>query len=236
VGAAKTGSTSLAAMFSHNYRVAHEPQVRKTTQLVIDWLEGRIQRDELQQKLLARDRQLKLELESAHPLGYISGVLADTFPRAKFIVTLREPYSWLESRLNYHHQVSPPAWENYRNYFWIQRNTEYLRQEEILDQLGLCSLDTYLNQYADHYQRVLSEIPKERFLLIKTSEINNSIPFLADYLGVNPQKIRTSHSKQSSNKIQPLKKMEQEFVRSKIWEHCQEIIVNYFPDQINHYQ
>jgi hypothetical protein len=236
VGAAKTGSTSLAAMFSPSFRAVHEPAVKKTNQLIIDWLEGKLERAELNTRLIERDRRLKLELESAHPLGYISDVLAEIFPKAKFVITLREPYSWLQSRFNYHYKVDSPSWRAYRDYFWTKRHSGYAPEEKVLEKLGLCSMDTYLSQYADHYRRVLNQIPKDRTLLLKTSEIDRSIPQLANFLGIQEKKLRIARKNQSSEKIEPLNEIDPKFVKSKIWYHCQDIIAAYFPEKASDYQ
>ncbi len=238
VGAPKTGSTSIVAMFSSSYRSAHEPFPRKTNQLIIDWLDQKIDRSQLQKQLVERDHKLYLELESAHPLGYISDILADTFPRAKFIITLREPYSWLRSRLNYQlkGKGNPPAWKAYRDYFLASRHVNYAEEEKILETLGLCSLDTFLNQYADHYHRVLTQIPEQRFLLIKTSDLNASIPILADFLGIKPNKLEIAHRKKTGQKIEPLKEINPDFTNARIWYHCHDLITQYFPETLPNYQ
>lgn len=234
VGAAKTGSTSLAAMFKSHYKSAHEPETEKTNQIVINWLDGEIGKSELKRILIKRDRRLNLELESAHPVGYISHILAEVFPASKFIITIREPYSWLKSRLNFHHKFHPSAWESYRDYFWLKRNSEYAPEEIFLKEIGLCSLDTYLQQYSDHYSRVLS-LPSHRCLIVKTSDINSSASLLSKFLNINKNSIDVCHSNQTVDKIEPLKEMNSDFVKSKIWQHCNEIITNFFPDSISTY-
>src|SRR5690348_13414736 len=94
IGAPKTGTTSIAAMFRAHYRAAHEPSAQATNRLVIGALESKIAGESLVQHLRTRDATLGLELESAHPLGYLGGALARVFPGARFIITLREPKSW----------------------------------------------------------------------------------------------------------------------------------------------
>ena len=42
--------------------------------------------------------------------------IGSVFPESKFIITYREPLSWLKSRLNYHHYKKPDNWEKYRNF------------------------------------------------------------------------------------------------------------------------
>jgi hypothetical protein len=235
IGAAKTGTTSIASSFSQFYRAQHEPETQQTNRLIIHYLEGEISKKDLQASLVKRDRRLRLEMESAHPLGYASGVLADTFPDALFIVTLREPLSWLRSRLNFHYKNNPPAWVEYRNYFWVQRHKGFAPEELPLQNYGLCSLDTYLSQYADHYARVLTEVPEERRMLLRTSEINDRLPDIAKFLGVNPDKLLTSHSKRSDNKIRPLDEIDNAFVKERIMYHCGDLISQFFPEKLEFY-
>ncbi len=235
IGAAKTGSTSLAAMLQSKYKSAHEPETERTNQLVIDWLEGVIDDSELKRTLIERDCRLNLELESAHPIGYISHVLAEVFPNSKFCITIREPYSWIRSRLNFHHRFDPPKWKPYREYFWLKEHAGYAPEEALLEELRLYSLDTYLHQYSDHYRRVLA-LPSHRCLIIKTSEINNSIVQLSKFLNIDEDSIDLRHSNQNSDKIDPLKEIDSKFVKSKIWQHCNEIISEFFPDSIHTYR
>ncbi|RZM76531.1 sulfotransferase [Leptolyngbya iicbica] len=235
IGAAKTGTTSIASSFSKSYRSGHEPETKKTNRLIIDYLEGEVSVDTLKQKLRERDERLRLEVESAHPLGYVSGVLAEIFPHALFIVTLREPLSWLRSRLNYHYSANPSAWEEYRDYFWTQRHQKYEPEEIALQKWNLCSLDTYLSQYADHYNRVLSQVPESRRLLVLTSDINLRLPEIANFVGANPRKLLIAHSKRSDNKIDPLDSINKQFVDERIMHHCGDLISNFFPDKLRDY-
>jgi hypothetical protein len=235
VGAAKTGTTSIASSFGKFYKTAHEPEALKTNRLVIKYLEGNIGIEGLREHLLDRDKRLRLELESAHPLGYVSGVLADIFPQSLFIVTIREPLSWLHSRLNFHHKTDPPAWAEYRQYFWTQRHKGFAPEEKALQRYKLCSLDTYLSQYADHYRRVFSEMPEDRRLVIDTSELENMLPSIAGFLGADPLKIVPSHNKRDQNKIKPLEEIDDAFINGKIMLHCSDLVSKYFPERLSYY-
>src|SRR5699024_1010477 len=163
-----------------------------------------------------------------------SGVLADLFPDALFLVTVRDPYSWLESRLNFHYKKDPLQWREYRHYFWISRQTEYAPEEEELRRLGLCSLDVYLSQYADQYRRVLSAVPPERRLIVRTGQINDQLPSIAALIGAPSSNVVTSaHSNQQKEKIAPLDKINVDFVRSRVHEHCSDILSEFFPEHRN---
>ena len=235
IGAAKTGTTSITSTFRARYRACHEPEASRTNRLVIDYLEGIIGRDEVMRRLVQRDRRLRLEMESAHPLGYLGGLLAETFPEARFIITLREPRAWLRSRLNYHYQTDPPAWRAYRDYFWVHRQGTHAPEEAPLQRYDLCPLDVYLAQYADHYRRVLHEVPEDRRLLVRTTNIGRRLPEIAAFLGVPAETLVASHRKRSGQKITPLQDMDEAFVRQRIRAHCGELIGRFFPERVGYY-
>ena len=236
IGAAKTGTTSVAGLFERNYLAAHEPETRQTVKTAIAHLEGNVDRAFIKDALIHRDRRLCLEVESAHPLAYVAELLVETFPAAQFFITLRDPLDWLASRLNYHINAHPPEWDEYRDYFWTQKHCGYAPEENLLAHHGAYSLDTYLAQYADHYDRVLRAVPSNRRLILKTRELSRSLPAIADFLNIPPNTLRRSHSKRSPKKTDLLSALPQSFVRAKIWHHCQPLVERYFPESLSQYR
>jgi hypothetical protein len=235
IGSEKTGTTTIAGMFDKNYRSGHETDPAKTTQLMIDYIEGLIDEEQVKAILRKRDKLLNLEMESAHPLIYVSDLLPQTFPEAKFIITIREPYSLLESRLNWDRTSTHPAWKNFKDYFFGRHHMGYEKEEEILKGYNLYSLDTYLSQYADHYRHVFNNIPEERRIFIKTGELNEAPGKIASFLGIDEHSLQMVHSNSNRHKVKILQQVDQSFVREKIWKHCSELIQRFFPDTIHLY-
>jgi len=236
IGAAKTGTTSIAHYLSSACRSAHEAETLDTNKLIIDKLEHRISKDKLLNKILQRDNRLKLEAEASHPLSYITPELVELFPYAKFIVTVREPYAWLVSRLNFHYKKKPPEWEEYREYFWTSKNKLYEPEEKILKEHNLCSLDTYLKQYAEQYDIILKSVPKERLLIVKTDKLYASTKNIIKFLNLQPEYLlEMPTSNKEEGKITILDSINEGFVRKKIWIHCHIIIKDFFPETINNY-
>ena len=124
LGAAKTGTTSLAQMLSQARRSAHEPETSKTNRLAIDYLEGVLTKEQVIKQLIKRDRRLNLEFESSHPLAYFADILPDLFQTAKFIITYREPEAWLNSRINFHNGKDPDEWREFRKFIWDRQRSQ----------------------------------------------------------------------------------------------------------------
>lgn len=235
IGAAKTGTTSLAASFSRCYRTQHEPEARRTNRLAIDYLEGRVSEFEIRRRLFSRDQRFYLEMEASHPLCYLSGLLVDLFPEAKFIATVREPLDWLRSRLNFHYKVDPPAWREYRSYFWTSRQREYREEECVLRDYGLCSLEVYLLQYADHYRRLKKVMSDDRLMVIRTDDISNMNNQISSFLSIDPSSLSIHHENKSEYVISALDELDMDYVVSQISSYCADLIKSYFPERVKFY-
>ena len=219
VGAAKTGTTSIADMLLPKYRAQHEPEPARTVDLVIKHLSDEITDADVRDRLRKRDRRLRLELESSHPMGYLTPLLVDVFPDARFIITIREPRAWLASRLKFHFIVDSseiPAWRPYRKYFWGENHDSFNKEEEVLQEYGLAPLSVYLKQYEEHYQNVMKAVPSERRLIIPTKHLDRALSQIACFLSLSPNEIEPSHRKKSPTKIDIINNINEEYVDQKI--------------------
>lgn len=183
LGAAKTGTTSLAQMLSQQRRSAHEPETAETNQIVIGYLSKKLSKNDVMQLLKKRDRRLNLEFESSHPLGYFAEFLPELFENSKFIITYRDPEAWLRSRVNFHKGKDPEEWRAYRNFIWNRHFDSFPEEETTLKDAGLFSLDAYLKQYAEQYELLLAYLPADRTLLLKTEDIDVSTARLETFCG-----------------------------------------------------
>lgn len=183
LGAAKTGTTSLAQMLSTQRRSAHEPETAETNQIIINYLSNTLSKKEVLKILKKRDRRLNLEFESSHPLGYVAEFLPELFTNAKFIITYRDPKAWLKSRVNFHKGKDPEDWRAYRDFIWNSHFDGFPVEEKMLSDSGVLSLDAYLKQYVEQYELLLTHLPAARTLLLKTEEIDSSVTRIEKFCG-----------------------------------------------------
>jgi hypothetical protein len=223
-------------MFEHNFDSRHEANIQDTNHNIINYLESKITQEQMLDYLKKRDQQLQLEMESTHSLIYVANELSSLFPQAKFIVTVREPMDWIRSRINFHFKKHPPEWEEYRQYFWMDKTESYSEKEQILQENDLASLDAYLGQYAQHYSLVAKNIPKDRKLTIRMDEISGKTSEISEFLDISPQKIIPEHSNSQPNKVAFIDSLDQQYVAQKIWHHCQGLIKEFFPEKISYYK
>lgn len=206
IGLPRSGTHSLAFLFSPEYPARHEPLTWETITYILDWLEGRCSTSKIGSFLTFRDKCLRLTLEASHYLHHVVDLLVPLFPEAKFILTVREPISWLASEFcqnlvkeSSHNKLFWTALETYR---YGRYNHEYhydtLRQTPFVYPIA-----SYLAYWKQHISRVLEAVPKERVLIVDTFEINDSIDTIVSFVGADRSKLNLTHT-QSGQRHSPV--------------------------------
>ena len=68
--------------------------------MTLSYCQGEIDKSTLYNALNERDANYQLDMEASHYLHHLSGALVDLFPMARFILTIRDPLSWIQSEIN----------------------------------------------------------------------------------------------------------------------------------------
>jgi hypothetical protein len=235
VGAAKTGTTSLAAAFARIGRVAHEPETTLTNELAIRAESGTIAKDEILARLHRRDARMRLSLEVAHPPIHVAAELVEAFPEARFLVTVREPRSWLFSRISFHEFRQTRRWEPYRRHFFRDRPHAFLPAEACLRPSGVAPLRTYLEQYEDHHRRACEHLPTDRTMVVRTDRLDDELPDIARFLGVPSGPWRLVHGNRLARRSPALDRIDPAFVDASIGRWCPGVIRRWFPETAARY-
>ena len=245
VGLFKTGTASLYALFIENYRTYHEAEARFLIQKILAFEEGKITREQLIQSVKKRDRRLGLEMDSSSINGHIIDILATEFNTAKFILTIRDCYSWLDSIFNHYIFISKryqkwSKWQYWRGQHFIhwesfiyQAHLKHAKPEQILADHGLYTLDGYLSYWAKHTNQVLTAVPSERLLIIKTLDFNQSISQIEDFLEITSGSLPRNtkiNVRKAKDKYNLLSQIDRSFVEEKINLYCRELMDKFFPE------
>ena len=188
VGTPKSGTASLAGLAERAYRARHEPQSAKLLSRVLAFQGGQTDPDSLRRWLRARDRQLWLEIESAHLLSWLIEHLVTEFPKAKFVLTIRDCYTWLDSEIN--QQLAPGGgkgpFATASELRYGESHAAYRSERELFEPLGLYPIPACLAYWPAHNRRVLETVPSERLLVVRTHEIEDSLDPIADFFEIPP--------------------------------------------------
>lgn len=235
IGTAKSGTSSIAALFRKHYQAAHEPESQHIIDIFLTDARGSLDERELIKYIKTRDKRLGLELDSSQLNYFFLDILVREFVDAKFILTLRDCYSWLDSFIN--HQLTRPAsdqWIKLRDLRFRREGLEYAKEEKILVEHGLYTLDGYLSYWAHHNRKVLLTVPRERLLIVKTSEVSSETAKIADFLGIPLDSLdqKKSHSNKATSHIGIVSKIDKRFLEKKVETHCKELMDAYFPEMM----
>jgi hypothetical protein len=242
VGAAKTGTTSIHAAFRQQYRSAHEPEWGLLIHKLLAFAHGKINKSELSRYVKHRDRRLALEIDSSHLNYHLLDILVSEFGDAKFILTIRDCYSWLDSLLNHHYPVyfslqkhqlrrNRNLWVKLYDIDFKMNEFKHAKEENILANKGLYTLDGYFSYWREHNSRVLATVPEDKLLVVKTQNINQDIQKIEEFLGIMPSTISNNvRENVRKKKFNILSQIDKDFLEEKANIHCRELMDEYFPE------
>jgi len=229
LGAGRTGTTAITEVFSGVFRASHEAHVAETATLLSDYLSDTVSKRDVKRKLIARDRRWRLEFESSPFLAGLSAPLAEAFPRAQFLLTVRPPREWLRSNIdkciNSPRTDLPPHFVHLRDLNYGPPPEQYPPPESILSHYNLHSLSGFLKYRSWHHATVLDSIPSDRRLIIKTSNLDRAVPRIANFLGVSRERLSKSPKKNAAPERHGiLSKIDHDYVLRLIERHCGDTI------------
>ena len=244
VGLNKTGTASLYFLF-RDYQTSHEVENRFLIQKLLAFEQGKITRPKLAQSIKKRDRRLGLEMDSSSINSQIIDILVEEFKTAKFILTIRDCYSWLDSIFNHYIFISKrqqkwSKWQYWRGQHFIQwekfiyqAHLKHAKSEQILAEHGLHTLDGYLSHWERQINKVLTTVPPERLLIIKTLEFSQSISQIEDFLELIPGSLPRDtkiNVRKVKDKYNLLSQIDKGFVEEKVNLYCRDLMTKFFPE------
>lgn len=233
VGTPKTGTHSMSGMFEREYRAAHEPDKAIQMRALLDTGGDMSHRDKAR---LVRSRDIRrwLEVNSSALNYFFLDALLEQLKQVKFIVTIREPHAWLDSLTN-HYLARGYSQVDSRFPIWAYQPEKFKHHpqaERVLAEHDLFPLDCYLTVWARFYNDLLTKIPSERLLVVRTHEISQSLEPIAEFLGVPASTLDASrsHLYKAAADFGVLEKIDRGFLNERVSHHCGEIMRQHFPE------
>jgi hypothetical protein len=230
VGSVKSGTTSVATLF-RNYRSAHEFNWREATRVIADHKTGVISEQALIDFLHQRDAA-NLDMDSASFNFNYAPQLAREFPDARFLVTIRDCYSWLDSLLNMLLRIEVKGWmlDYLGRTFGIHLRPETLSPDAL--PAALPSLLDGLLKYWSTAHGVLDRLPPSRSLVIETGKLSDSLEEIARFFSIPVDTLaprQDAHSHRGLGKADLLGRCRRGLLEEKVEEHCGVLMRRHFP-------
>jgi hypothetical protein len=231
VGSPKSGTHSLATMFSERFRSLHEAEVKQEIALFSRRQQGLCADGEIGEWFTERSHRLWLDCDVSHLHGHFVAEIAEALPDAKFILTLRHPYSWLDSAFN--QTLARPAnelWSGIGKQLRGPLPDIYPEQESILQTHGLHPIGAQLKRWTERVERVTRAVSPERLLVIKTDELKQSAERIAGFCRIDAGllSIDKAHQFPAAKKIGVLDSIDRDYVNALVDKHCGLIVKEYF--------
>ena len=233
VGLPKSGTHSIEAIFS-GYRRWHEPRMERFMEIARRRSEGDLPDTQARKILRGLDRRMWLEFNSSWINYFLLEMLIDEYPQAKFIFTIRDCYSWVDSVANdLLNRKGGDYVAQFRRWYGDSLTREAHKDgEQVLKEHGLWPLDTGFRFWNMHNSGVLNLVPSDRLLVVRTPEIRHDIPRIADFLGIPVDTLDASrsHEFKATKKYGLLSRIDEECLSEGVDKHCKDLMERFFPE------
>ncbi|MEM6334071.1 MAG: sulfotransferase [Planctomycetota bacterium] len=233
VGVGKSGTHSLTEMLVGSYRADHEPDHGQLIRMAIDREAGRLSDEAVRGALRRRVDRLGLEADVSTMNTEFAADFAAMYPEAKFVMLIRDAYTWLDSACN--QKLARPAagaWKLWRRNQYGGAVAPADGPEAGLASRGLPPARLMLRQWAQRYRALEAGLSPERRLVVKTFELRDSAERLAAYLGIDASTIRVeaSHAYRSKKRAGLIAEMDPGYVDALVAEEAGDVMARWYPE------
>lgn len=208
LGNFKTGTVSLVEVLKPHLKAAHEPHAFTFAKRFLTFAKNQRCESRWKDFLCRRDKALQLEFEASGFLTLEAGRLANLFPKAKFILTVREPLSWVRSLMRHillnRQRLGCYYWDTvFEVYFGSEA---FPKEEASLQGQSLYPLKGLLKYWVESNTHVLDSIPAKRLLVLRTEKLSDSLSELEEFIGLEKGSldVSLSHAHHSKDSFDPL--------------------------------
>lgn len=234
IGTGKSGTHSIASMFSHPVHAIHESDADVIISYILDRAAGRLTKERLSELLTDRDKRLMADVDSSNLNLFLLDVLLEIFPEARFVLTVRDCYSWMNSFFNQSLILETPSdmWKQFRVFRFGTGRNGYAPEEALLREKGFYPLRSYLAYWAEHNRIAISTVPQDRLLIVKTHEITKRAYDIAEFASLPRDTIilEKTHDYAAKKDFGILRQLPRGFVEACVEETCAPLMKTLFPD------
>ena len=201
IGIGKTGTHSLAGLFSDRYRSAHEPDWRTLIRHCLDPDVARRGDFFMSRPLIALAASWPWEMNASTLNYHLIPLLRRLAPDAGYVLTVRDPVGWLAS-ITRHESTRPrqsqPLWWEIRRFRFRPDLFPHRDYDRALDALGLFSIEGYLRYWRRHHANALAEVPDDRMAVVAVDDLDRpaTVARLAALAGIPVDTLRPDRGRQ----------------------------------------
>ena len=193
VGLPKTGSSSLASVFS-GYRTRHEWAMLELIEAGTARRDGRVSDAEFWEQTGTRLHPPVIELDVATSHHLYADALASRYEHARFVHVIRDARSWANSMLDMGWRmrrararlgISAQDWQVASGFY---ADTSITIDEEGATDAAL--VPGLLTAWQRHMEEMEKVLPPERTMTVRLQDLSDSWSAIASFLGADPDDLR----------------------------------------------
>lgn len=167
---------------------------------------------------------MDLDLESAHYLHYVVDVLSDINEDSKFVLTVRDPITWIRSEMNKNFQTA--GWKYWR----LLEMYRYERDHNNITQ-GVYTIKSYLKYWKNHIRYVVENVPSDRLMVVDCGVLSDALTHVARFLGADEEAVRyvKHHHDKGLYEFDIFSHLTEVELRRVVREECTSFIEHYVP-------
>jgi Sulfotransferase domain len=205
------------------YRASHEIDRLRMHALAAGVLTGELDVGgaRVRAELRRRSVRFHLEVDVAGHMAVFAGTHAGMYADAKFVLLMRDCFSWLNSVVDQRLRSIRELRNNaYFHAKFVRYGYEFSSAEAVLRDAELVPVAAYLRAWAETSRRVLEEVPPERLLVVRTEDLDHSVEALARFAGVPESTVQPVHANRNPSPTGLLSEVPASFVIERAREHC----------------
>lgn len=177
--------------------------------------------------LRERDSRSHLEADCSQINAFFLNEFQKLHATAKFILTIREPISWLNSFVNQSiYRGSSPEWDWFREVQFGPR--VFPKEESRLSEISLYPISGYLRYWRRHNETVISTVPHEKLLVVPLHLLSTSIDKIADFIGIDPNTLKIVHTHKAAGESDVLSLLPVGYLEKQVAQYCGQLPASYF--------
>lgn len=231
IGPGKTGTNALASLFT-GVPAAHEAEAETVIDAVLEYEAGRSDWRRLRDVAAARDERLGLAVDVSNVNIFLVDLLVAMDPDARFVLTIRDPRSWLDSILNHYLRHPPTArWRAFAEHRFSSGRPGHPPEERGLADLGLHPIGGHLDYWRSHLEKAIEAVPADRLLIVATDRIAAEAARIAAFAGLPADAADPARVREYRNpaKRPILERIPRDHLDSEVRRHCGAMLARFFP-------
>jgi len=228
-GLFRTGTTTMQEMFARSFASDHEFQLQDQLSIFERRLMGTITDEEIRTFIHQRNAAKPLDMDSCGAHFCIVDFLVEEFPDAKFVLTLRDVYSWMNSCVGKLFGDFTAGWGSRAGALMNCLDVLPDGSFRLMNQPNMkVRLEQMTKIWTGVNQRVISAVPKERLLIVHTDELVARNGEIAAFCGIDPGLLDPIHANAGQN-MNFLRCFDSEQLEELVHLHCRTLMEEHYP-------